>query len=144
MHERELVDSGFLACLYTIVFSLLLLLHSFPLTPACILQFPFPPHYIAPAPSMILLQDYIPQLSDKWAELGTALGLEHQVLALRESTQSPSTRANSLLSAWISAGDKVVSGVKVEVSWAFLVSVLCSPAVDKGSIASDIQAKYEI
>ena len=66
------------------------------------------------------------------------------MLALHESTQSPSTRANSLLSAWITAGDKVVSGVKVEVSWAFLVRVLCSPAVDKGSIASDIQAKYEI
>ena len=143
MHERELEDSGFLACLYTIVFSLLLLLHSFPLTPACILQFPLLSP-LAPAPSMILLQDYIPQLSDKWAELGTALGLEHQVLALRESTQSPSTRANSLLSAWISAGDKVVSGVKVEVSWAFLVRVLSSPAVDKGSIASEIQAKYEI
>ena len=91
---------------------------------------------------MILLQDYIPQLADKWAELGTALGLEHQVPALQESTQSPGTRAHSLLRAWIDAGDRAVSGVRVEVSWAFLASVLRSPAVDKGSVATDIQARY--
>lgn len=88
----------------------------------------------------MLLQDYIPQLADKWVELGTALGLEHLVLALQSSSQPPDRCMHSLLSAWVSAGDRVVSGVRV--SWAFLVTVLRSPAVDKGSVASNIEARY--
>ena len=64
------------------------------------------------------------------------------MLALRDSTQSPGTRTHSLLSDWVSAGDRVVSGVRVEVSWPFLVTVLRSPAVGKGSVASAIEARY--
>ena len=91
---------------------------------------------------MMLLQDYIPQLADKWPELGTALGLEHQVLALQNSSQPADRCMHSLLSTWVNAGDKEVSGVRVEVSWPFLVTVLRSPAVDKGSVASAIEARY--
>ena len=91
---------------------------------------------------MILLQDYIPQLSDKWAELGTALGLEHQVRTLQISSQLPDRCMYSLLNDWVYAGDRVVSGVRVDVSWAFLVRVLRSPAVGKGSVATTIENIY--
>ena len=91
---------------------------------------------------MILLQDYIPQLADKWVELGTALGLEHQVLALQNSSQPSDRCARTLLSDWINAGDRVVSGENVEVSWAFLVKVLRKPTVGMGKIATMIENNY--
>ena len=91
---------------------------------------------------MIVLQDYIPQLADRWAELGNALGLEHQVSALRSSNIPSNRCVLELLSAWVSAGDRDVGGVRVEVSWAFLVRVLRSPAVNKGGVASTIEANY--
>ena len=100
------------------------------------------PSPLAPAPSMFLLQDYIPQLSDKWAELGTALGLEHQVRNLQNSIHPPDRCMYSLLKDWVDAGDRVVSGVRVDVSWAFLVRVLRSPAVGKGSVATTIENSY--
>ena len=96
----------------------------------------------AAVPSMILLQDYSPQLADKWEELGNALGLEHQVCALQSSSKSSDRCVLALLSAWVSAGDRNVGGVRVEVSWEFLVRVLRSPAVNKGSVASTIEDKY--
>ena len=65
------------------------------------------------------------------------------MLTLKSSGQPPDRCLLSLLSAWVNAGDKDLhGGVKVEVSWAFLVRVLRSPAVDKGSVASTIEAKY--
>lgn len=91
---------------------------------------------------MIHLLGYIPQLADKWMELGTALGLEHQVRALRTSSQTPDRCMLLLLSDWVNAGGKEVDGVKVEVSWPFLVSVLHNAAVDKGSVANIIKAEY--
>ena len=99
-------------------------------------------HPPAAVPSLMVLQDYIPQLADKWVELGNALGQEHEVLTLQSSGQPPNRCLLSLLSAWVNAGDNDVGGVKVEVSWAFLERVLRSPAVDKGSVASAIKAKY--
>lgn len=91
---------------------------------------------------MILVQDYTPELADKWVELGNALGLEHQVRALQNSSKPSNRCVLALLCAWVDAGDKEVGGVRVEVSWAFLVRVLRSPAVDKGRVASTIEAKY--
>ena len=91
---------------------------------------------------MILLQDYIPGLADKWAQLGTALGLEHQVRTLQISGQPPDTCMHSLLNDWVDAGDRVVSGKQVKVSWIFLVQALRSPVVGKGSIAATIKNSY--
>ena len=91
---------------------------------------------------MFLLQDYIPELADKWAELGTALGLEHQVRTLQISSQPPDRCMYSLLKDWVDAGDRVVSGKQVKVSWIFLVQALRSPVVGKGRIATTIEKSY--
>ena len=64
------------------------------------------------------------------------------MLALQNGSQPADRCMHSLLSTWVSAGDKEVSGVRVEVSWPFLVTVLRSPAVDKGSVASTIESRF--
>ena len=64
------------------------------------------------------------------------------MLAHQKDSQPSDRCMHSLLSAWLNAGDRVVNRVKVEVSWAFLVRVLRSSAVDKGSVASAIQHRH--
>ena len=148
---NDLVFEHIYVCMYALLFILaVMFLHSIMFPSFAFLFFNSGPlflHLLHPSPpatppSMILLQDYIPQLADKWAELGTALGLEHQVLALQSSSQPPDRCMHSLLSAWLDAGDRVVAGARVEVSWTFLVRVLRSSAVDKGSVANTIQARH--